>query len=195
MVNLIIEGFLSLSHKVVGLFFSDDDEDGVLQLKRTDHDLSDDDEATGPSTAFERKTKVVTKAAIAKKLSKKNIKANRVFVFDDEGLATEAKGENLMKSSAEGKRYEVGEEGEGDDDDVGGIDIDKAKSILLAEDAYDRKKEKERVKQKHKEKKKKEKELKKRQKKDDNEMVCAMNYCFGFILIVYPLKLLGGRLL
>ena len=63
-----------------------------------------------------------------------------------------------------GKSYE-----KEDKDLTSGIDIEKAKNVMRAEDKFDRKKEKERIKELHKEKKRKEKELKNKRRKEAEE--------------------------
>jgi ATP-dependent RNA helicase DDX10/DBP4 len=83
--------------------------------------------------------------------------------FDEEG---EIKDDSqLLKKSAKGKTYERLE----DKDGPSGIDINVAKDILRAEDAYDLQKERQRVRQLHKEKKRKEKEAKNKRKKESEE--------------------------
>ncbi|XP_059098344.1 probable ATP-dependent RNA helicase DDX10, partial [Tigriopus californicus] len=67
------------------------------------------------------------------------------------------------KASKEGQLYEGNESSE---KPGGGIDIEKAKMVLKAEDAFDRKTERARIKEVHKEKKRKEKELKNKRRKE-----------------------------
>lgn len=67
----------------------DSDDDDVLQLKRRNHELTDDistlkeEELLKPES---RKSKQpLTKAAVAKKFLKKKIQANKKVVFDEDG--------------------------------------------------------------------------------------------------------------
>ena len=78
----------------------------------------------------------------------------QVVKFDEDGSAVE--GTSTQKVSEEGKRYEA------EDEDVGGINIDKAKAVLKAEDKFDKLFERERIKARKKEEKRKAKETKKR---------------------------------
>jgi hypothetical protein len=64
------------------LWFSDESDDDILTVKRADHaiaaaDLDDDDELPLP----ENKAKVITKAAVAKKVMKKKIQSNQVRTY------------------------------------------------------------------------------------------------------------------
>jgi hypothetical protein len=76
--------------------------------------------------------------------------------FDDEGGVIQEAAAH--KASEEGRRYEA------EDEDVGGINLAKAKLVLRAEDKYDKLLERERVKARKKEEKRKAKEAKKRRK-------------------------------
>lgn len=67
-----------------------------------------------------------------------------------------------QKVSEEGKLYEAEEE------DFGGINIDKAKMILRAEDKFDKVFQREKIKARKKEEKRKAKEAKKRKPEEVN---------------------------
>jgi ATP-dependent RNA helicase DDX10/DBP4 len=144
---------------------SDDDDDaGLMKIKRKDHDIEDngdenassDDEDVIEDLKAARKEKVITKAALAKKIIKKKIIPNTKIQFDEEGKAVINTAKQLQSELA--KEYE--ESGEG------GIDIEMAKKLLREEDKFDRQRFKEMVKSKHKENKKK---LKKKKEQKDSE--------------------------
>ena len=137
----------------------DDDDDEVLTCKRKDHDIDDDvgaERKDGGESELEqideirKNSKTVTKAALAKKVLKKNFQVNERVKFDDDGEAIDAAG--LHKLSDVGRKYETR------DSEIAGIDIGAAREMIRAEDAFDRKKEQERKKEQKKEKKLKEKE-------------------------------------
>ena len=85
----------------------------------------------------------------------------QVLKFDDDGDADQDS--VSQKVSEEGKKYEA------EDEDFGGINIDKAKSVLKAEDKFDKLLERQRIKARKLEEKRKAKEAKKR-KKDQDEV-------------------------
>jgi len=165
-------------------FLASDDEDGsdgeendLFTVKRKNHAIttggtdkddsnSDTDSEENLATDGEKKIKVLTKAQIAKKLRNKQIVANTKIVFADDGDI--AKGNSAIKSSAEGKEYEVDDKCE-----FGGLDIEKAKLVLRAEDEFDKEAEKKRKLEQIKEKKRKAMERldeeAKRKKKDEEE--------------------------
>ncbi len=164
------------------------DDDDILTVKRIDHKLSDNEDSEGPvdplsSRKAKSSQKVVTKAALAKKLLKKNIQvrthitiiyvrhcqlesvnwcvqANQKLKFDDEGEVVEDS--SAHKMSTEGRQYEK--------EDASGIDLEKAKTVLRAEDQFDRKKERERVRKMHKEKRRKAREARNKRGKDQDEV-------------------------
>jgi len=78
----------------------------------------------------------------------------QVVKFDEEGAAVQDAA--TTKVSEEGKRYEA------EDEDISGINIDKAKLILRAEDKFDKIFEREKIKNRKREEKRKLKEAKKR---------------------------------
>lgn len=137
-----------------------DSEDDLLTIKRSNHDLhvnnndSDNEEQIPAVTSSKKAQKVVTKAAIAKKLAKKKIIPNKKVEFDEEG--------NVIVNTAKQLQSKLAKEYENDDD--GGIHIDKARKLLCEEDKYDKQRFKELVKKKHKEKKMK---LKAKQEQDE----------------------------
>lgn len=140
---------------------SDDDDAGLVRVKRKDHDIeigSNDELELTEDLNQARKQKLVTKAAVAKKLAKKKIVPNQKIQFDDDG--------NVVTNTAKELQSELAKEYL--EDDEGGIDIEKAKQLLQEEDKFDKKRFKELVKQKHREIKKKKKQ-KKEEKKDSDE--------------------------
>ena len=98
---------------------------------------------------------------------------NQVLKFTDTGdtIDTIAK----QKVSLEGREYDSFSAASTKDQEVGssGIDLELARKVLKAEDAFDRVKEKERVKERHKEQKRKEKELKNSRRKEIEEAKAA----------------------
>ena len=140
---------------------SGDGDDEVLTCKRKDHDIDDvvvgEDKGEGePQLEFideiRKNAKTVTKAALAKKVLKKNFQVNERVRFDDDGEAIDTAG--MHKLSEVGRKYETQES------EIAGIDIGAAREVIRAEDAFDLKKERERKKEQKKEKKLKEKEAK-----------------------------------
>jgi len=96
---------------------------------------------------------------------------NHKTTFDDDGDIVDDS--QLLKKSKEGRQYEMEgltkEDSQEEENLPSGINLEKAKDILKAEDAYDLKKERERIRKMHKEKKRKEKEAKTGRKKGESE--------------------------
>lgn len=141
---------------------SDDDDAGLVRVKRKDHDIeigSNDEMELLEDLNQARKQKLVTKAAVAKKLAKKKIVPNKKIQFDDDG--------NIVTNTAKELQSELAKEYL--EEDEGGINIEKAKQLLQEEDKFDKKRFKELVKQKHKEIKKKKKQKKEEKKESDEE--------------------------
>merc|ERR1712059_158144 len=126
----------------------------VFTVKRKDHSIDDDEDLYMDPVGSKKDpiSKVTTKAQLAKKIVKKNIKANTKMTFDETGEAVDDA--TKQKVSDMGKKYEI----ETNDIIGGGIDIVKAKEVLLAEDKFDKVTERARIREKHKEDKKKKKE-------------------------------------
>jgi len=154
----------------------EDGEDDVLTMKRKDHEIElgegeghEDDLGDLEGQSMKKGNQVITKAALAKKVLKKNIRANQQIHFDEEtgeGVDADAKLTGV-KQSKEGKDYEKGEmEGERGGGG-GGIDIAQAKAVLKAEDKFDRQMEKQRVRQRKLEEKRKLKEAKLKRRKGE----------------------------
>lgn len=127
-----------------------EEEDNLLMIKRKNHEiekeiesLSEDESSTNPS-----KSKVLTKAAIAKRVLKKKIVANKKVVFNEEG-------EEMVDGTKE-LQSELGREYM--DQDEGGIDIEMAKKVLREEDKFDRKRHQQLVKQRKNKQKLKQKD-------------------------------------
>ena len=100
------------------------------------------------------KVKVVTKAALAKKVIKKNIQANQKIQFDDHGTVLP---NETMKKSEIGQKYEQEEFTESS-----GIDVSRVKEVLKAEDMFNKQLAKEKRKAKKREEKLKKQENSKR---------------------------------
>ncbi|XP_050678619.1 probable ATP-dependent RNA helicase DDX10 isoform X2 [Leptidea sinapis] len=92
-----------------------------------------------------KKAKPVTKAAVAKKILKKKIKVNTTTKFTDDGEIIEDEKRDVKSELAKQFLSE----------DVGGLDIERAKEVLQEEDKFDKLRFREKVKAKHKEQKRK----------------------------------------
>lgn len=131
---------------------SDDDGAGLMTIKRKDHGIEEAESDTPlPDIKEARKNKLVTKAALAKKIIKKKIVANKKIQYDDEGHEVINTAKQLQSDLA--KEYE--------DADDAGIDLVKARELLKQEDKFDKQRFKELVKQKHR-------KLKQKAKKEAN---------------------------
>nr|CAI5845377.1 unnamed protein product [Callosobruchus analis] len=141
-------------------FDNDSDDDDILTVKRKDHDidLPSQEEIAKLDMGRIGKKKAVSKAAMAKKILKKKIVPNKKILFNEEGEAV---------TSAKTKKSELALEYENENE--GGIDIEKAKQVLREEDKFDKQLFKEKVKAKHKEQKRKLKEQKKREQEEKDE--------------------------
>ncbi|XP_025425125.1 probable ATP-dependent RNA helicase DDX10 [Sipha flava] len=137
---------------------SDEENDDLFTVKRKDHNILEADvlESEGElqtDISNKKKKKPLTKAAVAKKMIKKQIKPNQKTVFDETGEAVLDKAKTKVSRLA--REYE-------NNDDKGGIDIEQAKQMLREEDVYDKQLFREKVKAKHREEKRKAKEEAKR---------------------------------
>lgn len=107
--------------------------------------------------------KKVTKVAEAKKVMKRNFKVNKKITFTDEGELVQ-QWPQVQKSVSKDTEEE---------DDTGGIDLDKAKERLQEEDKFDKEEYRKKIKAKHREKRLKEREARreasKRQAKAKDE--------------------------
>jgi ATP-dependent RNA helicase DDX10/DBP4 len=149
---------------------SDSDQDDMLQIKRKDHNIEDDDNKASEDDLeaaeldLEKKVKIVTKAQAAKKTLKKNQTPNQKILFNEEGQGQE---QGLtLKASVEGQAYDHEEVGQG------GIDLEKVKKVLKAEDKFDKQVDKEKRKTKKREERMKSKAKSKRNgegKGDDDD--------------------------
>lgn len=122
--------YLKTDRSALGMVDSSDEEDDIITIKRRDHEIAED---TLPEVADledikgSKKEKVVTKAALAKKLIKKKILPNKKIEYDEEGNEVDAM--NALKSDM-AKEYEQ----TADD----GIDIEKAQQLIREEDKFDK---------------------------------------------------------
>ncbi|XP_059483588.1 probable ATP-dependent RNA helicase DDX10 isoform X2 [Neocloeon triangulifer] len=131
-----------------------DSDDDVLTIKRKNHALEGaDDDADDLIDLNEDKLgkRKVTKAAVAKKILKKKIVANKKMTFDEEGEAV--RDGTKEKVSEAGQQYEKNTEG-------GGINIEEAKQTMQEEDKFDKQRFRERLKAKKREAKQKLKQKK-----------------------------------
>ncbi|KAK3866320.1 hypothetical protein Pcinc_028142 [Petrolisthes cinctipes] len=149
----------------------DDDGDDFLSTakdqKKYLNDLHADTDTT--TTIHEQpvkaKEKMITKAAVAKKLLKKNLQINTRIVFDDEGeLVLDPTKQQVSQAARQMTAEEVD----------GGINIDQLKVIMREEDHIDKKLHAEKaklnkIKRKEKAKKKKEEEEEEDMVEEDEE--------------------------
>ncbi|XP_013385479.1 probable ATP-dependent RNA helicase DDX10 [Lingula anatina] len=119
----------------------DDDGDSLFQVKkRIDPVISDEDEKECAVTLEKaKKAKAVTKAAVARKIHKKNLKVNTKILFNEEGEVIQDPLRTRQTALPEEEAYE------------GGIDIDIAKKVMQQEDKMDKQMFRERIKKRHKE--------------------------------------------
>ncbi|XP_055370940.1 probable ATP-dependent RNA helicase DDX10 [Condylostylus longicornis] len=133
------------------LIDTDSDDDDLLKIKRKDHQISDAEE-NDPIENIEElkkeknKAKTVTKASIAKRMVRKKILPNKRVMYDDEGEQVIDPIKNLQ--SEIGRKYLEDEQ-----DNQGGIDLQKAKKVLQEEDKFDKERFRQFVKTKRKQKK------------------------------------------
>ncbi|KAE9543021.1 hypothetical protein AGLY_002932 [Aphis glycines] len=142
---------------------SEDENDDLFTVKRKDHTIPetedfDDEVELSTDILNKKKKKPLTKAAVAKKMIKKQIKPNQKTVFDETGEAVLDKAKTKVSQMA--REYE-------NSSDKGGIDIEQAKQMLREEDVYDKQLFREKVKAKHREEKRKAKEEAKRAEMED----------------------------
>lgn len=137
-----------------------DANDDFLKVKRRDHEILEEELPEVPSIdeiKQGRKDKVITKAAVAKKILKKKILPNTKVVFDETGVEVEQL--NTLKSEL-AKTYE--------ESTSDGINIEKARELIQEEDKFDKEYFKQRVKAKRREKKAKlKKQNGEQEEKDD----------------------------
>lgn len=136
----------------------EDSDDDFLQVKRTDVEIEETPIAEHIPVS-KKKAKPLTKAAVAKKILKKKIKVNTQVKFTEEGDAIEDEKKDVKSELA--KRFI--------NEDVGGIDIERAKEVLQEEDKFDKIRFREKVKAKHKEQKRKLKNKKKEEEEEKDE--------------------------
>ncbi|XP_077977413.1 putative ATP-dependent RNA helicase DDX10 [Glandiceps talaboti] len=136
---------------------SDEDETSSLQGEKKTAEEVDELESVALIKAEERaqrrklkedKLNKLTNAARAKKLAKKKYKVNQKVVFDDDGEIAQ-QFPPVQRTIADL------------DEDEGGIDIEKRKALMQAEDKHDRAAFKQRIRDKHRAEKLKKKEQRK----------------------------------
>ncbi|CAK1585071.1 unnamed protein product [Parnassius mnemosyne] len=138
---------------------ADSEEDDFLQVKKTIVDVNDPIVEEEEKQTSKKKKKPLTKAAVAKKLLKKKIKVNTKLKFSEDGEAIEDEKRDVKSELA--KQFI--------NENVGGIDIEKAKEVLREEDKFDKIRFREKVKAKHKEQKRKLKNKKKEEAEEKDE--------------------------
>lgn len=145
------------SKKLETFDFHKDDgsDDEFLQVKKGDVEI-DDITPEDNRPVSKKKAKPITKAAVAKKILKKKIQVNTKVKFTEEGKAIDDEKKDVRSELA--KQFI--------NEDVGGIDIERAKEVLQEEDKFDKIRFREKVKAKHKEQKRK---LKNKNKENNQE--------------------------
>jgi len=154
---------------------SDDESDEeVFTVKRKNVQIEiDDNEAENDNAQQSKKADIVlNKVQAAKRVLKKNIIANSRLTFDEDGdTLTDT---SRTKVSVEGREYE--EEDLATDaaaaaaaSGKAGIDIERVKAVMRAEDKFDRQRQRQRQKEERKKKKEKEAEQRKRKRAPDDE--------------------------
>ncbi|CAK9816338.1 Probable ATP-dependent RNA helicase DDX10 [Anthophora quadrimaculata] len=140
--------------------FDDSDNDDILTVKRKNINIDDitiaDTDNKGENL---NKKKVITKAALAKKILRKKIVPNKKITFDEEG--EELLDSSKVKISELARQYENAEDS--------GINIEIAKQILREEDKFDKQRYREKVKEKHRAEKRKLKAAKRKVEDEDDE--------------------------
>lgn len=133
----------------------DDEEDGpdadFLTVKRRDVfglDLKENEALSKKEPSKSSVKKKLTKVAEAKKVMKRNFKVNKKITFTDEGELVQ-QWPQIQKCATN----DVEEE-----DDTGGINLDKAKERLQEEDKFDKEEYRKKIKAKHRERRLKERE-------------------------------------
>ncbi|XP_063707474.1 probable ATP-dependent RNA helicase DDX10 [Culicoides brevitarsis] len=146
-------------NKIMSFDSDSGSEDDLITVKRTNHEIEnelDDDETPLVDLHATKQKKAVTKAALAKKIQKKQIIPNRKTLFDDDG--------NMITNTSKVLQSEMAREYENDNE--AGINIEKARRLLQEEDKFDKQRFKELIQKKHKEIKKK---AKLAEKDDDDD--------------------------
>ncbi|GFG32355.1 hypothetical protein Cfor_10915 [Coptotermes formosanus] len=144
--------------------FGNDDSDiepDILKVKRRDHELEIEIPTPEDTVSQSIKRKVITKVALAKKILKKKIVANKKTLFDHEGQAVLDHAKEKVSNLAREYESEV----------KGGIDIEEAKRVLREEDKYDRERFRDKIKAKHREEKLKLKKARNLQTKQEASAV------------------------
>ncbi|XP_065565001.1 probable ATP-dependent RNA helicase DDX10 [Artemia franciscana] len=139
-----------------GVGDTDDEIDDIMVVKRRNHDLMDVPEIP-LDMEKKKKNKIITKESAAKKILKKNLKTNVKMTFDEEGNAKFDATRHKMTDAA--REYE---ESALAADTPGGINIEKARQVLLEEDKADKQMFKEKIKARHREQRLKDKEERRR---------------------------------
>lgn len=147
--------------KKIKLSNSDDESDeDIFKIKKSgkaEEEGEKDSEEEEDST--KKKIKVVTKYATAKKIIKKKIKANTHVVFDADEVDEDEKE----------TKFELND----DEENRGGINIEKAKEYMRNVDPMDKQAYKERIRKQKIEKKEKEKQRRLKLLKEENEEEAA----------------------
>ncbi|XP_015270882.1 PREDICTED: probable ATP-dependent RNA helicase DDX10 [Gekko japonicus] len=154
-------------------FFDDDDEDtkdvDVLTVKRRNVFGLESRGNVALSPSESKLKKKITKTKEAKKVLKRKFKVNTKIVFTEDGELIQQwpPAQKSVQNKAE------------EDDDSGGINLERAKERLQEEDKFDKEDYRKKIKEKHREKRLKEKaarrEARKRNAKDEEEEVAFLD--------------------
>jgi len=140
----------------------------VTKHGKQQHELIAEDDQPLPSAS---RQKVLSKAAIARKLLNKNIKINTKIRFDDEGQAS---GDVDVAADSEEANTNLQPVSLAEAHQAGGIDIGSTQEEMRARDAEDRTRERSKVKKKHREARKKEREVRKAAAVGESSVTCAL---------------------
>ncbi|XP_067842216.1 probable ATP-dependent RNA helicase DDX10 [Heptranchias perlo] len=147
----------------------DNDDRDLLIVKRRNVFGFETEEETKPEKEEKEKMKKTatkkTKVKEAKKVLKKNFKVNTKVTFDEEGEMVQ-QWPPVQKSKLDNDQ----------DDDTGGINMEKAKERLREEDKYDKEAYRKKIKEKHRVKRLKEKAARKATRKKDQPEEEAVAY-------------------
>ncbi|XP_060090826.1 probable ATP-dependent RNA helicase DDX10 [Heteronotia binoei] len=153
-------------------FFEDDDDMkdvDVLTIKRQNVFGLESGGSVALSSSESKLKKKITKTKEAKKVLKRNFKVNTKIVFTDDGELIQQW--PPAQKSVQNKADE--------DNDFGGINLEKAKERLQEEDKFDKEEYRKKIKEKHRERRLKEKaarrEARKRNTKDEEEEVAFLD--------------------
>lgn len=139
----------------------DDSDDDIMKLKRKDHDVEQ-----GPDDEFaeekKKKEKHLTKEQAAKRIIRKNLTANKITNFDEEG--------NRIFDPTREKVSDVARALELEESSVSGINIEANRLAMMEEDKVDKERHRLKIRAKHREERLKAKEERRQQSQRPQEV-------------------------